>query len=635
MKTHLISKHMLAFFTVLILIFGTVSASALAAEPTKGKCGKDVSWSLSGGKLTISGNGKMYDYGANTDRTVPWESFCDKITAVEVKSPVSYIGQFSFYECNKLKSVKVADSVTDIGAVAFGSCPWFDSLKKGPVYLGKTLFAYIGEEPSSYTIKQGTVTVCSGAFIGSQTLKKITVPSSVKKIDSEAFFFCQNLSSVSFSKGLETIGLYAFGYCALPSVTLPSTVKTIEGMAFSSCGSLKTVTLNNGLTTIGEGAFSYCETLEKITIPETVKKLEGSSFALCPSLKSITVSSKNKYYSSDASGVLYNKSKTELLKYPVARTSTSYTVASSTKTIGREAFEKANNLKKIVLPANLTEIGDYAFCACEKLSSITAPKKLTYLGEYAFSSTAWYNKLSKGPVYFAKAFYGYKGTAPSGTFTVKDGTTCISPYALAAQKKITKVVLPSTVAEIGTGAFRDCTRLESISIPKKVKEIKNETFSNCQKLSSLTLSAYVVSIGDEALSDTGLKTLKILNPACKISKNVFRNYTGEYNLKMTVYGYNGSTAQKLASAHNLKFAAYKSIDMEKCSVSVPKTAAYTGKAVTVKPTVTYYGAKLTEGKHYTVSYKNNTDSGKAYVIIKGNEKYGFTGTRTFGFKIVK
>lgn len=632
MKTYSNSKKLLAFFTALLLLLGTLSASAFAAAPTKGKCGKDVSWSLSGSKLTISGKGKMYDY---QEVEAPWNAYAGKITSVEVKAPVSYIGIFAFNNLSKLKTVKVADSVTDIGTWAFGFCPWRDSLKNGPVYLGKTLYAYIGEAPSSYTVKQGTVTVCGEAFVYSQTLKKVTLPSSVKKIDTSAFYFCPNLSSVSFSKGLETIGMYAFGYCGLPSVTLPSTVKTIDGMAFANCENLKTVTLNNGLTAIGEGAFSYCKSLEKITIPATVKKLDGSAFASCPSLKSITVSSKNKYFSSDASGVLYDKDKTELLKYPTARTSTSYTVASSTKIIGWQAFEKANNLKKIVLPANLTRIGDYAFGYCEKLASITGLKKLASLGAFAFEGTAWYNKLPKGSVYFAKAFCGYKGTAPSGPFTVKDGTTCIASYALLAQNKITKIVLPSTVAEIGTGAFRDCTKLESINIPKKVKEIQSETFMNCQKLSSLTLPASVVSIGDEALSDTGLTTLKILNPACSISQNVFRNFSGEYNLKMTVYGYNGSTAKKLASAYKLDFKAYENINMEKCSVSVPKTAAYTGKAVTVKPTVTYYGAKLTAGKHYTVSYKNNTAAGKATVIIKGNEKYGFTGTRTFSFKIVK
>ena len=34
-----------------------------------GKCGDNLSWSLSAGELIISGNGEMYDYIANE---VPW-----------------------------------------------------------------------------------------------------------------------------------------------------------------------------------------------------------------------------------------------------------------------------------------------------------------------------------------------------------------------------------------------------------------------------------------------------------------------------------------------------------------------------------------------------------------------------------
>lgn len=633
MKTYSNSKRLLAFFTALILLLGTLSAAAFAAVPVSGKCGKEVSWSLSGGKLTISGKGRMYDY---QEIEAPWSASSEKITSLEVRSPVTYIGSFAFCQLTRLKYVKIADSVTDIGSNAFSySSPWRESLKSGPVYLGKTLFAYVGAAPSSYTIKSGTVTVCGGAFAGSQTLQKVTIPSSVKKISTEAFYYCTKLSSVSFAKGLETIGLYAFGGCGFRSVTLPATVKTIGDMAFEGCKSLKAVTMNNGLRTIGNGAFSGCTALEKIAIPASVSKLDGSSFAYCSALKSFSVSSSNKYYSSDSSGVLYNKNKTVLLKYPVGNTATGYTVSSATRIIGKQAFEKAVYLKKLVLPKKLSVIEDYAFAYSSRLASISAPSKLTSLGEYAFDGTPWYNKLAKGPVYFAGAFVRYKGTAPAGTLTIKDTTTCIAAYALLAQKKITKIVLPSTVADIGAGAFRDCSSLVSINIPKRVREIKADTFNGCSSLAVLGLPAYVVKIGEEALSNTKLQKLKILNPVCAIDKNVFRNNSGIYKFNMTVYGYSGSTAQKLASTYKLKFAMYPSLDIAKCPISVPATARYTGKPVTVNPTVAYGGAKLTPGRHYTVSFKNNTAAGKAYVIIKGNEKYGFTGTYTAVFRIVK
>ncbi|MGN0653498.1 MAG: fibronectin type III domain-containing protein, partial [Oscillospiraceae bacterium] len=59
---------------------------------------------------------------------------------------------------------------------------------------------------------------------------------------------------------------------------------------------------------------------------------------------------------------------------------------------------------------------------------------------------------------------------------------------------------------------------------------------------------------------------------------------------------------------------------------------YTGKAI--KPTVTVKDSsgKVVDSKYYTVSYKNNTNVGKATVTItfKGN----YTGTKTLSFTIV-
>jgi hypothetical protein len=56
---------------------------------------------------------------------------------------------------------------------------------------------------------------------------------------------------------------------------------------------------------------------------------------------------------------------------------------------------------------------------------------------------------------------------------------------------------------------------------------------------------------------------------------------------------------------------------------------YTGKVITPTVTVKYGTIKLTNGTDYTVSYKNNTNTGKATVTITGKGKYSDTKTLTF------
>ncbi|MCM1364938.1 MAG: fibronectin type III domain-containing protein [Faecalibacterium sp.] len=74
--------------------------------------------------------------------------------------------------------------------------------------------------------------------------------------------------------------------------------------------------------------------------------------------------------------------------------------------------------------------------------------------------------------------------------------------------------------------------------------------------------------------------------------------------------------------------------ISECTITVSKTAAYTGKAL--KPTVTVKSGKTTlkKDKHYTVSYSNNKNLGTAKVTVKAKSGSGYTGSKTVNFSIV-
>lgn len=72
------------------------------------------------------------------------------------------------------------------------------------------------------------------------------------------------------------------------------------------------------------------------------------------------------------------------------------------------------------------------------------------------------------------------------------------------------------------------------------------------------------------------------------------------------------------------------IPVRKCSISGVSSQAYKGTAATLPGlTVSYNGASLKEGTDYTVSYRNNTSPGTAYVTITGKGKFTGTVTKTF------
>lgn len=191
-------------------------------------------------------------------------------------------------------------------------------------------------------------------------VKHVTVPGSVKKIGSCAFYNCLELESVSLPSSVETIGSRAFENCpALKTIEIPKRVKDIGAYAFSECGSLKSVKLPSGLRYAGDGIFACCESLEEIL-------LTGSSA----------------YKVLD--GGLYTKDGKKLLAVPAAMEG-SFTVAKGTKTIASDCFS-LTSLSEVILPEGLETIENYGFYGAKRLKAPAFPESLISIGKYAFSA---------------------------------------------------------------------------------------------------------------------------------------------------------------------------------------------------------------------------------------------------------
>ena len=76
----------------------------------------------------------------------------------------------------------------------------------------------------------------------------------------------ENLTSITLSEGLKTIGESAFASCkSILTIKIPNSVKTIEDDAFVSSG-LMSVTFGTGLKKIG--SYAFCKTsIKKVIIP--------------------------------------------------------------------------------------------------------------------------------------------------------------------------------------------------------------------------------------------------------------------------------------------------------------------------------------------------------------------------------
>lgn len=93
---------------------------------------------------------------------------------------------------------------------------------------------------------------------------------------------------MQLNEGLNEIRESAFDHCAIESILLPSKLKRIESWAFYKCDDLKCVEIPNGVESIGKECFQFSR-IEKITLPNTLKEIGEDAFTCCSSLKTIYV----------------------------------------------------------------------------------------------------------------------------------------------------------------------------------------------------------------------------------------------------------------------------------------------------------------------------------------------------------
>lgn len=108
------------------------------------------------------------------------------------------------------------------------------------------------------------------------------------------------------------------------------------------------------MTIIEDGAFSNCKLLKSITIPNA--SINKYAFIGCTSLESINVDINNKYYVSE-NGILYNKEKTEIIKYPEGKKDLDlYYFPEETTVIEEGAFSDSISLNRLIILDNIKQI---------------------------------------------------------------------------------------------------------------------------------------------------------------------------------------------------------------------------------------------------------------------------------------
>ncbi len=125
-----------------------------------------------------------------------------------------------------------------------------------------------------------------------EPLTAVSIPASVERIGTYAFYQCDRLERVVFSgdSRLKAIGLGAFDHCtSLPAITMPDALETIGYKSFADCIALTSLVVSASVTNIEAGAFTRCTNLVSVVFDEGARPATicYRAFEGCTSLASL------------------------------------------------------------------------------------------------------------------------------------------------------------------------------------------------------------------------------------------------------------------------------------------------------------------------------------------------------------
>ena len=480
---------------------------------------------------------------------------CTSLTSATIGNSVTSIGKSAFSGCSSLASVAIPDSVTEIGERAFYRCSSLASatISNNVTILDKGVFTYCASLtsvviPDSITTIIGSAedngiggTNIYGAFAHCTNLAEITMGKGVNQVQKYSFHGC-NIKKINITdlgawtginfgniitpssgaklylngseikdlvipEGIETVGNFTFYGLGLTSVVCPDSITSIGELAFANNYDLTSVKLSKNLELLCDGVFANCNSLENITLPESLTILGGYTmtggvitnggfgmvgsphpssvgvFANCSSLKSITIPANVK----EIAGNVFNNSGLEsvYLCPTTPPTLTNITIPAHVKIYVPEELFITYMQAWSKYETQIYVMGEPSENVIYYTSSdgqIVNPKNSSVFGE--------------GVSIISNVYEDGKGKITFNRNPIKIGDS-----AFRNCSKLTSITIPDYVISIGVQAFEGCTSLTSVTIGNSVTSIGSSAFRYCKSLASITIPDSVTSIGSSAFSD--------------------------------------------------------------------------------------------------------------------------------------
>lgn len=201
------------------------------------------------------------------------------------------------------------------------------------------------------------------------------------------------------------------------------------------------------------------------------------------------------------------------------------------------------DITDIIIENGITHIGNSAFAGMLKLENVSIPSTVKTIGKNAFSGSILLKSvhLPASVETIGTGAFTTKGIVFKGVFVDKNNKSFTDVNGMLLDKtKETLYLVPSAGSTV------------VLEIPDTVKTIVDKAAVNCVNLKEVVIPESVTVLGDEVFTGekSAVEKITILNPELSLPEQLTLVVDTE---KLTIAGYDNSTAQKYAKALNISF----------------------------------------------------------------------------------
>lgn len=504
----------------------------------------DISHCESIGDYAFSNCSSLTSVDLSSCKTIGNYSFsgCSVLESVGSVKLLTNIPEYAFNGCSNLQNIDLSNC-TSVGSAAFSGCSKIKHLNLNKcAYISSNAFSNCGFENIDLS---ATKTIEEYAFNGCKNLTKVTGVKLIKSLPAGTFSSCNKLSSIDLST-IESLGASCMSRTALERVVLPN-LKSWDYGVFEDCKKLKSVTFPVVIANIPARAFWNCENLSTIDLSHC-SIIGGGAFYNCTSLTNLKLL--NVKQTDWTTGYDSESSQSCKVGSFMNCNNLSSVDLGSIQKLGDRAFYGCTSLKKITLPSTITNLGWECFDGTTIVTSMaTVPPAINKsedetssipMGEFvlvnvpeasldSYKSANYWKDMAKR-VFPIGTKFDYDVTTEAQPSTsglldkvgLKNANSIVSLKVKGSINSYDIMIIrnkmdnlhyldlsDANVVEnsyeyytgcstkndtIGRNAFRELSKLVTISLPNSVKAIESGALYNCTKLKSIVLPEKLESI---------------------------------------------------------------------------------------------------------------------------------------------